>query len=111
MVCTMPQNGERYERIHTTLLSLLVTKLYYCEPFQITANRLEFWTTDQVQLDQLKLEVEEGLYPPRFQIAAGGDVTESVLAKITFKSESLLHSGCSFQAGTRNSIFIRYCHT
>ena len=55
MACTMPQNGERYERIHTPLSSLLVTKLYYCEPFQITANKLEFWTTDQVQLDQLKV--------------------------------------------------------
>ena len=109
----MPQNAEWDERIHTPLLSLLVTKLYYCEPFQITTNELEFWTTDQVQLEQLKLQVEEGLYPPRFhvQIAAGGNVTESVLAKITFKSESLLHRGCSFQVGTRNSIFIRYCHT
>ena len=38
-----------------------------------------------MELDQLKLQIEEGLYPPRFQIAAGGDVTESVLAKITFK--------------------------
>ena len=55
MACTMPQNGERYERIHTPLLSLLVTKLYYCEPFQITTNELEFWMTDQVQLDQLKV--------------------------------------------------------
>ena len=97
--------------IHVKKRYVLITKLYYCEPFQITANELEFGTTDQVQLDQLKLQVEEGLYPPRFQIAAGGDVTKSVLAKITFKSESLPHSGCSFQAGTRNSIFIRYCHT
>ena len=31
------------------------------------------------------MEIEEGLYPPKFQIAAGGDVTESVLAEITFK--------------------------
>ena len=63
----MSQSAECYdERIYTPL-SLLVTNLYYCEPFQITANELEFWTTDQVQLDQLKLQVEEGLYPPRFQ--------------------------------------------
>ena len=38
-----------------------------------------------MQLDQLQLEIEEGLYPPRFKIAAGGDVTESALAKISFK--------------------------
>ena len=81
MVCTMSQSAECYdERIHTPL-SLLVTNLYYCEPFQITANKLEFWTSDQMQLDQLKLQVEEGRYPPRFQIAAGGDVTKNVLAK------------------------------
>ena len=60
-------------------------KLYYCEPFQITAKELSFWTSDKVELDQLKLEIEKGLYPPRFQIAAGGDATKSVLAKITFK--------------------------
>ena len=41
--------------------------------------------SDKVQLDRLQLEIEEGLYPPRFQIAAGGDATESVLAEITFK--------------------------
>ena len=31
------------------------------------------------------MEIEEELYPPRFKIAAGGDVTKSVLAEITFK--------------------------
>ena len=72
---------------HTPLFVFLgeKKKLYYCEPFQITAKELSFWTSDKVQLNQLQLEIEEGLYPPRFQIAAGGDVTESVLAKITFK--------------------------
>ena len=49
------------------------------------ANELEFWTTDQVESDQLKLQVEEKLYPPRFQVAVGGNVTENVLATISFK--------------------------
>lgn len=38
-----------------------------------------------MELDQLKLQVEEKLYPPRFQIAAGGSITENVLAKFSFK--------------------------
>ena len=88
-LCTMLQNAKCYKRIHTPLLSFLTQQknenLYYCEPFQITASELQFWTSDRVQLDQLQLEIEEGLYPPRFKIAAGGDVTGSALAKISFK--------------------------
>ena len=38
-----------------------------------------------MELDQLKLQVEEKLYPPRFQVAAGGNITETVLAKFFFK--------------------------
>ena len=64
---------------------LLVRNLWYCEPFQITATELEFWTTDQVESDQLKLQVEEKLYPPSFQVAVGGNITENVLAKFSFK--------------------------
>ena len=38
-----------------------------------------------MELDQLKLQVEEKLYPPRFQVAAGGSITENVLATFSFK--------------------------
>ena len=38
-----------------------------------------------MELDQLKLQVEENLYPPRFQVAVGGNITENVLTKFSFK--------------------------
>ena len=80
----MSQNATCVSVMREFILSFLVKKYIYIL-FQITANELQFWTSDKVQLDQLQLEIEEELYPPRFKIAAGGDVTKSVLAEITFK--------------------------
>ena len=33
----------------------------------------------------VELQVEEKLYPPRFQVAVGGNITENVLATFSFK--------------------------
>ena len=38
-----------------------------------------------MESDQLKLQVEEKLYRPRFQVAVGGSITENVLATFFFK--------------------------
>ena len=84
----MQKNADCYERTPTGICSTFVSlgnKFVILWTFQITANELEFWMTDQVKLDQLKLQVDEKLYPPRFQVAVGGNITENVLTKFSFK--------------------------